>query len=242
MSCRRRAGQTWPGAVQAVLFDMDGLLVDTEPLWFEAERTVMARLGGVWTAADQRALIGRSMSSATSYFLDRAARPASAAQVADWLMGEMARLLAERGAQPLPGAAELLAQVRAAGIPAGLVTSSERVIMDAVLASLAGRGLGFDATVCRADVRHPKPHPEPYLLAAARLGADPGRCAALEDSATGAASAHAAGCAVVVVPSFESRGLDRFGLVVPTLTSVNLAMLAALVARHTPQKPQEEPA
>jgi HAD superfamily hydrolase (TIGR01509 family) len=231
-----------PGALQAVLFDMDGLLVDTEPLWFEAERTVMARLGGVWTPADQRALLGRSMSSATSYFLSRAARPASAAQVADWLIGEMARLVADRGAPPLPGATELVAQVRAAGIPAGLVTSSERVIMDAVLASLANRGLRLDTTVCRADVRNPKPHPEPYLLAAAKLGADPQRCAALEDSATGAASAQAAGCAVVIVPSFDSTGLDRFGPVVPALTSVNLAMLAALVARHSPQKPHQEPA
>jgi len=223
--------------VQAVLFDMDGVVVDSEPLWFEAEQEVMARLGADWTQADQRALIGGSLHHSVGYLIRRARRPASPEQVADWLMTAMTRLLGERGVPLMPGAVELISQVRATGVPAGLVTSSERIIMNAVLLGLADRGVRFDATVCAADVRHPKPHPEPYLVAAGLLGVDAAGCVAIEDSAKGAESARAAGCAVIIVPSLEADGLDRLGLVVPMLASVNLAMLAALAERHTAQKP-----
>jgi len=218
------------GELQAVLFDMDGLLVDSEPLWFEVECAVMARLGGTWSAADQQALVGGSLRHSVSYLLDRAAGPASAQEVARWLVGGMARLLAEREAAVLPGAAELYGQIRAAGIPCALVTSSERIIMDAVLPGLAERGIRFEVTVCAADVRHPKPHPEPYQLAAARTGADPGWCAALEDSPNGVASAEAAGCATVVVPSLLPIG-ERPGLLVAgSLAEIDLDLLRGLVA------------
>ncbi len=155
-------------ALKAVLFDMDGLLVDSEPLWFEVEHAVMSRLGGDWTPQDQQALVGGSLHRSVDYLLDRASRPASHDEVAGWLVGGMADLLAEREAAMMPGAIELLGQVAAAGIPRVLVTSSERVIMDTVLASLAKHDIAFTATVCGADVRHPKPDPEPYRRAAAR--------------------------------------------------------------------------
>jgi len=104
----------------------------------------------------------------------------------------------DHGVPIRPGARELLAEVAAAGLPHALVTSSEREFMDAVLART---GLSFDALVCADDVSVTKPDPEPYLLAAKLLGADPARCVALEDSPNGVASAEAAGCRVIAVPS-----------------------------------------
>jgi HAD superfamily hydrolase (TIGR01509 family) len=213
--------------LQAVLFDMDGLLVDSEPLWFEVESEVMARLGGAWSEADQHALLGGSLPRTVAYLLARAARPASADDVARWLVDGMTGLLAARGPQVLPGAAELLGEVRAAGIAHALVTSSERPIMEAVISH---PGLNFDVTVCAADVRRSKPDPEPYLRAAALLGADPRSCVALEDSPNGVAAAEAAGCKLVAVPSLVPIVARPGRAVAASLTEVNLRMLAAIVA------------
>jgi HAD superfamily hydrolase (TIGR01509 family) len=218
--------------LKAVLFDMDGLLVDTEPLWFEVEQDVMARLGASWTADDQRVLVGGSLQRSVAYLLSRATRPASHQEVAQWLTGGMAALLAERAVATMPGAAELIAQVRAAGLPCALVTSSERVIMDAVLAGLARQGIEFGVTVCGGDVRHTKPHPEPYLRAAALVGAEPARCAALEDSPSGVASAEAAGCITVAVPGIAPVEPVPGRTIVGSLTEVDLPMLRSLAARR----------
>src|SRR6266851_3678590 len=152
----------------AVLFDMDGLLIDSEPLWLEAETAVMARLGGkgsAWTTADQVQLLGGSLDRTVRYLLAKATKPASAEVVAEWLMAGIAERVRDRGVPVQPGARELLAEVAAAGLPHALVTSSERRFMDAVLA---------------------------------RTGL---RCYALEDSLNGVASAEAAGCRVIAVPS-----------------------------------------
>jgi HAD superfamily hydrolase (TIGR01509 family) len=213
--------------LQGVLFDMDGLLVDSEPLWFEVESEVMARLGGAWSEADQHALLGGSLPRTVAYLLARAARPASADDVARWLVDGMTGLLAARGPQVLPGAAELLGEVRAAGIAHALVTSSERPIMEAVISH---PGLNFDVTVCAADVRRSKPDPEPYLRAAALLGADPRFCVALEDSPNGVAAAEAAGCKLVAVPSLVPI-VERPGrAVAASLSEVSLRTLDAMAA------------
>jgi HAD superfamily hydrolase (TIGR01509 family) len=180
------------------MFDMDGLLIDSEPLWLEAETAVMARLGSDWTTADQAQLLGGSLKRTVRYLLGKATRPAAPGQVAEWLMSGIAELVRERGVPLQPGARELLAQVAAAGLPHALVTSSERRFMDAVLART---GLRFDVLVCADDVSMTKPDPEPYLLAAKLLGAAPADCVALEDSPNGVASAEAAGCHVIAVPS-----------------------------------------
>ena len=187
-----------PGWTTAVLFDMDGLLVDSEPLWLEAETAVMARLGADWTIEDQVQLLGGSLDRTVRYLMGKARRPASPGQVAEWLMSGIVELVRDHGVPVQPGARELLAQVAAAGLPHALVTGSERRFMDVVLART---GLRFDALVCADDVSVTKPDPEPYLLAAKLLGADPGRCYALEDSPNGVASAEAAGCRVIAVPS-----------------------------------------
>jgi len=228
-----------PDMLQAVLFDMDGLLVDTEPLWFEVESSVMARLGGEWTAADQRALVGGSLPRTVGYLLDRASGPGAAAteaEVADWLLGGMADLLSSSDVTPLPGALELVGAVRAAELPYALVTSSERVIVDAVLRALARHGVAFDVIVSGADVRNPKPDPEPYQLAARLLGADPRCCVALEDSPNGVASAEAAGCVTVAVPGLAPVTEQPGRLIVRSLAELDLATLRSLVrvARRFP--------
>ncbi len=234
----RRADFNRPcDTLQAVLFDMDGLLVDTEPLWFEVESSVMARLGGDWSPADQRELVGGSLRGTVSYLIERASGPGSVAspdEVADWLVGGMADLLSSRDVVPLPGAAPLLAEVRAAGLPYALVTSSERIIVDAVLGAMARYGMRFEVIVSGADVRNSKPHPEPYQLAAALVGADPRCCAALEDSPNGVASAEAAGCLTVAVPGLapvaEKPGRPIFG----SLADVNVDLLRTLLATRFP--------
>jgi HAD superfamily hydrolase (TIGR01509 family) len=181
----------------AVLFDMDGLLIDSEPLWFAAETAVMDRLGVQWTQADQHQLLGGSLERSVSYMLAKAARPVPRQTLAAWLMADITERV--RRAVPLrPGAPELLASVAHAGLPSALVTSSERTFMEAVLAST---GLRFDVLVCADDVTATKPDPACYLLAAKLIGVPPADCFALEDSPNGVASAEAAGCRVIAVPS-----------------------------------------
>ena len=188
------------GDHDAVLFDMDGLLIDSEPLWLAAETEVMRQLGsaGNWTASDQHALLGGSLGKTVRYLLSKAARPQPPEVVADWLMGGIEDTVRRDGVPLRPGAAELLTAVAAAGLPHALVTSSERGFMNAVLDKT---GLRFEVTVCANDVTHTKPDPEPYLLAAKLLNVDPARCAVLEDSPNGVAAAEAAGCRVFAVPS-----------------------------------------
>jgi len=186
------------GSGPGVLFDMDGLLIDSEPLWLEGERAVRARLGSGWTKADQAAMLGGSLNRTVRYLLADAARPASPEVVAEWLMADICDRVRRDGVPLRPGARELLASVEAAGLPRALVTSSERRFVDTVLART---GMRFDVLVCGEDVSATKPDPEPYLLAAKLLDVNPARCFALEDSPNGVASAQAAGCRVIAVPS-----------------------------------------
>jgi len=219
--------------LQAVMFDMDGLLVDSEPLWFEAEASIMDRMGSPWGPADQQHLIGGSLARSTAYMHAKAAQSVPQEVIGLWLVQGMARLIRARGVQVMPGALELLAEVGAAGLPHALVTSAEPEIMAAALDSI---GVRFPVTVCAADVARGKPDPEPYLRAAALLGVSPERSVALEDSPTGITSAHAAGCTVVAVPSVPPPpGLAR--LTVPSLRMVDLAALRMVIAGRTPDHP-----
>ncbi len=218
------AGPAGNDGPDAVLFDMDGLLIDSEPLWFEVETDVMARLGGTWTEADQKQLLGSSLENSVPYFLDRATVPAAPAEVAEWLIGGMVTRVASRGVTVMPGAAALVAEVASAGVPYALVTSSQRRFVDAVLSRT---GLRFPVVVTGSDVTRGKPDPEPYLLAARRLGAEPGRCLVLEDSPTGVAAAEAAGCLVVAVPTLRAMEPRPGRLVVRSLEDVDLAWLRA---------------
>ena len=210
--------------LRAVTFDMDGLLVDSEPLWFEAESVVMQRLRGAWAQGDQDALVGGSMTTTVAYLLSKGTRPAEPAAVARWLLEAMVSLLTTGPVPVLPGAVELVEQVRAAGLPYALVTSSEPEVVDAVL---AGLDVVFPVIVCAADVSHAKPDPEGYLLAAAKLGAEPGQCIALEDSLNGVRAAEAAGYRTVAVPSVVPVPERPGRVVLDSLAGVTLAELAA---------------
>jgi HAD superfamily hydrolase (TIGR01509 family) len=199
--------------LQAVLWDMDGLLVDSEPLWTIAEIELAAELGGTWDDGIKAAVVGTRLDVAV---------PTTA-----WLLDRMVQLFATTSAL-MPGAGELLAALAADGVPQALVSSSYRVLVDAVLA----QGLGpFALTVAGDEVVHGKPHPEPYLTAASRLGVDPARCVVLEDSPSGVTAGEAAGCAVVAVPSVCGVVFDPAPrrLVVPSLTQVGPQDLRALL-------------
>ena len=206
---------------------MDGLLVDTEPLWFETEAEVMARLGAPWTKLDQEQLLGGSMDNTVGYLLARATRPAPPADVARWMTEGMLRRAAEGRVMVRPGARELLAEVAAAGVPHALVTGSQRPFTEAVLAST---GFRFPVTVTGDDVSRTKPDPEPYLLAAKLLDADPEQCVALEDSPNGVASATAAGCHVVAVPTLLPIPPAPRRLIAPSLSRIGLETLRDLAA------------
>jgi len=215
-------------SLAAVLFDMDGLLVDTEPLWLETETEVMGRLGAPWTAEDQETLLGGSMERTVSYLLAKATRPAPPATVARWMLDGMLERTRAGRVVIRPGAREIVAEVAASGIPYALVTSSQRAFAAAVLDTT---GLPFPVTVCGEDVSATKPAPDPYLLAAKLLEVDPGGCVALEDSPNGAASADAAGCRVVAVPSLVPiPPVPGRRIVVPALTDVTLTTLREFAA------------
>jgi HAD superfamily hydrolase (TIGR01509 family) len=216
--------QPAPGRLAAVTFDMDGLLVDSEPVWFLAESAVMARLGADWGPADQHALVGGSLGTTVEYLIAKAGEAADPAVVGRWLIETMVELVSTRPLTVLPGTAELVAEVQAAGLPHALVTSSVPAVVDAVLARLDVR---FDVIISGGDVTHAKPDPEGYLLAAAKLGVAPRRCIALEDSPNGVAAAQAAGFRVVAVPSVVPVPARPGLVVLGTLAGVTLAELAA---------------
>jgi HAD superfamily hydrolase (TIGR01509 family) len=215
-------------SLAAVLFDMDGLLVDTEPLWLETETEVMERLGAPWTAQDQEALLGGSMERTVSYLLAKASRPAPPETIARWMLDGMLERTRAGRVVIRPGAREIVAAVAAAGVPYALVTSSQREFAEAVLDAT---GLPFPVTVCAEDVAATKPAPDPYLLGAKLLDADPGNCVALEDSPNGAASAGAAGCRVVAVPSVVPiPPVPGQRMVVASLTEVTVGTLREFAA------------
>ncbi|MFC4010425.1 HAD family hydrolase [Nonomuraea purpurea] len=212
--------------MDAVFFDMDGLLVDSERVWLEIETEVMARLGAAWTPEHQAHLVGGSMERTVGYMLAVSGADVSPQTVASWMSEGMVRRLTQ-GVRVMPGAGELLDALRAEGVPVGLVTSSLKEIADAVL-----KGVGrdrFDVVVTADDVTRTKPDPEPYLTAARLLGAEPVRCVVLEDSPNGVAAATAAGCAVVAVPSLLPVEAAPGRLVVSCLREVAVADLRALL-------------
>ena len=218
--------------MDAVLWDMDGLLVDTEPLWTRAEQELAGSFGQGFTAEMKAAVVGTRLDLAVPGMLRMLGAPADEAQVArtqQRLLDRMVELFTE-DLPPKPGAAELLAALHREGVPQALVSSSYRVLVDGVLAT----GLGpFAVTVAGDEVRDAKPHPEPYLTAAAALGVRPERCVVLEDSPAGIASGEAAGAAVVAVPHAAVAPMPAAPrrLVVRSLAEVDPAALRVLVDR-----------
>lgn len=183
----------------AVLVDMDGLLVDSEPEWYEVERAVFARLGATraWSVADAEDLLGNALPVSAAVMVERAGAAVPVPTVVEWFVESMAQRLAA-GVPWKPGAVELLAALRAEDVPTALVSSSYRRLVDTVLGRVpAGT---FHASVAGDEVVRGKPHPDPYLHALRLLGVPAERAVVLEDSPTGARAGEAAGCRVVVVP------------------------------------------
>jgi beta-phosphoglucomutase-like phosphatase (HAD superfamily) len=206
----------------AVLWDMDGTLVDTEPYWMACEFELVAQHGGRWTHDDARSIVGFDLVDAGRVLHERGGVEMDPAAIAAWLLEGVIAKVATR-LPWRPGVPELLAECVAAGIPCAMVTMSWRRLADAVIAA-APPG-SFAASVTGDEVANGKPHPEPYLAAAAALGVDPASCLAIEDSPTGVASALAAGCATLgvphVVPVPPAPGLT----LLESLAGVDLAAL-----------------
>ena len=209
----------------AVLWDMDGTLVDTEPYWIESEIELVATHAGTWTTADAHSIVGFDLLDAGHELRTRGGVQMEAAEIANWLLDRVIARVADE-LPWRPGARELLAECLAAGVPCAMVTMSWRPLADAVMA-LAPVG-SFAVSITGDEVTNGKPDPEPYLAAAAALGVDPRACVAIEDSPTGVASAVAAGCATLgvphVVPVAAAPGLT----IVDSLAGVDLARLRRL--------------
>lgn len=181
----------------AVLWDMDGTLVDTEPCWIDAEYALAERWGGRWSDDHALELVGNDLLASGRYIREHMGIDRTPEQIVDELLdGVIARV--EREVPWRPGARELLQRLRDRDVPCALVTMSYERFASPILAELPSGT--FDVVVTGDRVRRGKPDPEPYLQAAGELGVDPAACVVLEDSDTGARSAVAAGCGVVVVP------------------------------------------
>lgn len=218
-----------PALPAAVLWDMDGTLVDTEPAWMKAEADLVTEHGLTWTAQDAARMIGLPLLAAAQVLIEHGVDlPAEA--IVDRLLNQVVGHV--RDDVPWqPGALELLAALRATGIPCALVTMSYRALTDAVV---AGAPEGSFAVIVPGDeVTHGKPHPEPFLTAAERLGVDIRQCVALEDSPPGIGSALASGARTIgirhIVDVPPRPGLSR----VDSLEHVDLAVLARVLGGET---------
>jgi HAD superfamily hydrolase (TIGR01509 family) len=199
----------------AVLFDLDGLLVDSEPVWYAAEAEVVAQLGGEWNHEHQAALVGGTLDAGCRYMLELTGSDVSVEELRDRLLDRMVTHF--RGDLPVhAGALELVDSVRDRGVPTGLVSSSYRLLVDAALDRLGAER--FDVTVAGDEVAAGKPQPDPYLLACRELAVAPGRTVVLEDADAGVRSAEAAGCTVVAIPSVRPIVATPTR---PVLTSLN---------------------
>ncbi|MEU0252645.1 HAD family phosphatase [Streptomyces sp. NPDC006184] len=223
------AGRTAPpegSALQAVLLDMDGTLVDTEGFWWDVEVEVFARLGHTLDDSWRHVVVGGPMTRSAGFLIE--------ATGADITLAELSVLLndgfeerIDRALPLMPGAARLLGELHRHDVPTALVSASHRRIIDRVLSVLGPHH--FALSVAGDEVSRTKPFPDPYLLAAAGLGAHPAGCAVVEDTATGVAAAEAAGCRVIAVPSVAPIGPAAGRTVVSSLEEVDLAFLHGLM-------------
>ena len=181
----------------AILFDHDGTLVDTEPVWAAAKVALTAEFGGTWTEQDTLDCLGLSMQFTLDRLRERGVNLPDE-EINDLLVAKVHETLAQQPVEFLPGIERFLSEVRDAQIPAAVVTSATTSVARRT-ADAAPEGT-FSVIIGNDETTHPKPNPQPYLLAAERLGVDPTQCVALEDSPSGVRSATAAGMRVIVVP------------------------------------------
>lgn len=224
---------TGPAGPDAVLWDMDGTLVDSERLWDVSLAELARHLGGALSRATRERMVGGSLAftcELTLLEVGLPVTPEAVAEAGEWVMARTGELFAEDLAWQ-PGALPALLTVRAAGLPAALVTSTHRSLTERALDRIGREH--FDVVVCGDEVTAAKPAPDPYVRAARLLGVPPRRCVAVEDSPTGTASAAAAGCAVLVVSSgvpvpAGPRRVPRDGLVGLTVAELGEVWAGAM--------------
>ena len=210
--------------IEAVVFDLDGLLLDTEELWDEARREIAEERGGRWRPDAQRAMMGMSSPEWSRYMHDVIGVPDSPDQIADEVVERMAELY-RRELPLIDGAIEAVRRIGSRW-PLAIASSSNRPLIDLFL-ELTGTQDLFEATVSSEEVAGGKPAPDVYLEAASRLGVAPETCAAIEDSENGIRSAVAAGMHVVAIP-------NRVFLPSPEALSLAAVLLDSL-AELTPE-------
>ena len=212
---------TLPTSIKAVLWDMDGLLVDTEPLWTIAETEMCAALGATFTREAKAEMVGHRIDAAIPILLKhlvaQGVSGASEELLTKQLLERMVGLF-DSDLVFLPGALYLLSRLAEAGIPSVLVSSSYRVLVDAIIARTPAGS--FVASLGGDEVANAKPHPEPFVTAARLAGVAPGECLALEDSVAGMRSALAAGCAAIMIPSVPGVEPEAGWTALSSLTEV----------------------
>lgn len=181
---------------EALLFDMDGLLVDTEPYWLDTERELMAEFGVHWREEDQRFCLGGPMSKVGNYMSELARNE----RESEWFVTEIIERMSLkfREISLMPGIRQLLDEVREINMPSALVSASPRRLVDAVLESIPSAP--FTVSISADDVSRGKPHPDPYLKAADLLKVNISDSLIIEDSPTGVSAARASGAWVIAVP------------------------------------------
>jgi HAD superfamily hydrolase (TIGR01509 family) len=213
----------------AVLWDMDGTLVDTEPYWMAAETPLVESFGGTWSHEQALALVGLGLEDSARIF-QSAGVQMGVRDIIDHLTDDVMAQLGKTGVPFRPGARELLADLRAAGIKTGLVTMSMRRMADTVVDLIDFEA--FDVVIAGDDATRPKPFPDPYLQACAALGVSPAESVAIEDSPNGIRSAVASGAAVIGVPLMVSVAGAGAHAVWPTLEGRTAQDLASFHAEH----------
>ncbi len=216
--------------IEAVIFDLDGLLVDSEPCWNEARRQMAAERGVFdWNAGDHRACMGVSTREWAEYMIRRLRLDLSWEDAAAAIVGRM-RAIYARSIPYLPGAVEAVA-LAATHYPVALASGSERSLIEIVIADEAMRGK-FRAVVCTDTMPRGKPAPDVYLEAARLLGVASARCVCVEDSGNGILAGAAAGMKVIAVPDErfppQPGALARAHVVLASLTEFDLALLQRL--------------
>ncbi|MEY3407837.1 MAG: hypothetical protein RL038_898 [Actinomycetota bacterium] len=215
----------------AVLWDMDGTLVDTEEYWIAAEINLVNQAGGVWTHADGLSVVGKPIPVTAIELQKRGGVTLEVSEIVQSLLDFVETEMRTKGIPWRPGALELLEKIHTAGIPSALVTMSYKQLANVVLDLLPNRPISVAVT--GEIVKHGKPHPEPYLMAAKLLGVEPSKCLAIEDSLTGIMSAEAAGTNVLGIPHMVEIPAAEKRNRAPSLTAIDWPEISQIMSNKT---------
>ena len=208
--------------MSAILFDMDGTIIDSEPLWLQAEIQVMAELGCHWDEQDQINCLGGPMERTEKYMQDRSGNVKPYGYFGQRL-NEVMKLKFVKDLELIPNALELITKSKEAGLKTGLVTASGRELMNSALTRFPENS--FDIAISRDDVANSKPHPEPYLMAAERLKVKIDECLVLEDSMTGVRAGLDSGAQVVAISHIISIANEKNLRVISNLSEITFNQL-----------------